>query len=87
MNNTCRPRPSSSLQIADLFVNKEELMPQRLDLRPYIESPGPDVRLTVRDRYAEFDRRGKDLARATTHANRHARRPARGDSCRAGIRR
>jgi hypothetical protein len=52
-----------------LFDNKAELMPLWLRLRRDVESLGPDVRLRVRDGYAEFDRVGEEFAIAepTSH--------------------
>jgi hypothetical protein len=47
--------------IYELFANKEELLPLWLRLRSHVESFGPDVRLTLRERYAEFDRGGREF--------------------------
>jgi hypothetical protein len=53
----------------ELFVNKEELLPLWLRLRPAIEALGGDVRIEPRERYAEFDRRGSEFAIAEPTAD------------------
>jgi uncharacterized protein DUF5655 len=55
--------------IYELFVNKEELLPLWLRLRPAVEALGDDVRARVRERYVEFDRGGQEFAIAepTSH--------------------
>jgi uncharacterized protein DUF5655 len=62
---------ATDLEVAlyELFVNKEELLPLWLRLRPAIEELGDDVRVEARERYAEFDRRGSEfvLAEPTAH--------------------
>jgi hypothetical protein len=55
--------------IYELFVNKEELLPLWLRLRSHIESFGPDVRVTPRERYIEFDRGGREFAIAEPTAD------------------
>jgi hypothetical protein len=57
------------LGLYELFVGKEELLPLWLRLYPEIESFGGDVRVSVRDRYAELDRVGAlfVLAEPTAH--------------------
>jgi hypothetical protein len=54
----------------ELFVNKEELLPLWLRLRPAIEELGDDVRVEPRERYAEFDRLGSEFAIAEPTAHR-----------------
>jgi uncharacterized protein DUF5655 len=53
----------------ELFVNKEELLPLWLRLRPAIEELGDDVRVEPRERYAEFDRRGSEFVIAEPTAD------------------
>jgi hypothetical protein len=55
--------------IYELFVNKEELLPLWLRLRPAIEGLGDDVRLEVRERYVQFDRGGREFAIAEPTAH------------------
>jgi hypothetical protein len=64
---------SSDLDLAlfELFAGKEELMPVWLVLRSEIESLGEDVRLSVRERYAEFDRRGSLFVLAEPTSDHH----------------
>jgi hypothetical protein len=52
-----------------LFVNREELLPLWLRLRPAIEELGEDIRVEPRERYAEFARRGSEfvIAAPTAH--------------------
>jgi hypothetical protein len=50
------------LEIYELFVGKEELLPLWLRLRAAIEGLGDDVRLRRRDRYVEVDRGGQEFA-------------------------
>jgi hypothetical protein len=47
--------------IYELFVNRGELLPLWLRLRSHVESFGPDVRVTPRERYVEFDRQGLEF--------------------------
>jgi hypothetical protein len=47
------------LQLYELFLGKEELLPLWFLLREHIETFGPDIRVGVRDRYAELDRAGE----------------------------
>jgi hypothetical protein len=58
--------PSS---VYELFVKKEELLPLWFRLRDHVQGFGPDVRITPREQYAEFDRRGSEFAIAepTSH--------------------
>jgi uncharacterized protein DUF5655 len=55
--------------LLELFVNKEELLPLWLKLRPAVEALGRDVRMQPRERYAEFDRGGEEflIAEPTSH--------------------
>ena len=57
------------LAVYELFANKEELLPLWLRLRAAIEALGPDVRIEIRERYAEFDRVGEEfvIAEPTSH--------------------
>jgi hypothetical protein len=55
--------------IYELFVDKEELLPLWLRLRPAIEGLGDDVRLEVRERYVQFDRGGREFAIAEPTAH------------------
>ena len=56
-------------RLVELFANKEELLPLWLWLRPAVEGFGPDVGVTPRERYAEFDRKGAEfvIAEPTAH--------------------
>jgi hypothetical protein len=56
--------------VYELFLSKEELLPFWLQLRPHVERFGPDVRLRVRDRFAEFDRGGSLFALVEPVAHR-----------------
>jgi hypothetical protein len=58
------------LALYELFLGKEELLPLWLRLRAHVESFGPDVKLTRRDRYAEFDRVGAVFAIVEPAAHR-----------------
>ena len=58
------------LAVSELFVSKEELLPFWLQLRPHVEEFGPDVRLRVRDPFAEFDRSGSLFALVEPKAHR-----------------
>jgi hypothetical protein len=49
------------MAIYELFTNKEELLPLWLRLREHVEAFGDDVRITPRERYVEFDRRGREF--------------------------
>lgn len=51
----------AELAIYALFDNKEELLPLWLRLRPHVEGFGTDIRVAPRERYAEFDRRGREF--------------------------
>jgi hypothetical protein len=57
------------VQLYELFTNKEELLPLWLWFRPAVEDLGPDIRVTPRERYAEFDRKGVEfvIAEPTSH--------------------
>jgi hypothetical protein len=55
--------------VAELFFNKEELMPLWLRLREHVAGFGGDVRLRVRERYVEFDRGGQEFAIAEPTAH------------------
>jgi hypothetical protein len=46
-------------QLYELFLSKEELLPLWFRLREHIETFGSDIRVGVRDRYAEVDRIGE----------------------------
>jgi len=61
------------LAVYELFANKAELLPLWLRLRAAIEALGPDVRIEIRERYAEFDRVGEEFVIAK--AGRPAARP------------
>jgi hypothetical protein len=60
--------PDLEVAIAELFFNKEELLPLWLRLRAHVEGFG-DVRIGARQRYAEFDRGSSEFAIAepTSH--------------------
>jgi hypothetical protein len=53
----------------ELFSGKEELLPLWLRVRSHVESLGPDVDVELRERYAEFDRRGAEFAIAEPTAD------------------
>jgi hypothetical protein len=55
--------------IYELFVNRGELLPLWLRLRSHVESFGPDVRVTPREHYAEFDRGGREFVIAEPTAD------------------
>jgi hypothetical protein len=57
------------LALYELFFNKEELLPLWFRLRSHVEAFGDDVRVTLHERYAEFDRRGAEfvIAEPTAH--------------------
>jgi hypothetical protein len=57
------------LTLYELFLNKEELLPLWFRLRSHIEAFADDVRVTSRERYAEFDRGGLEfvIAEPTAH--------------------
>jgi hypothetical protein len=57
------------VELYERFLGKEELLPLWLRLRPHVESFGEDVRVTVRERYAEFERGGLDFALAEPTAD------------------
>jgi hypothetical protein len=59
----------SELAIYELFLNKEELLPLWLRLRPHVESLGEDIDVEPRERYVEFDRRGQAFAIARPTAD------------------
>jgi hypothetical protein len=59
----------TELAIYELFFHKEELLPLWLRLRPAIEAFGDDVRVTPRERYVEFDRRGEEFVIAEPTAD------------------
>jgi hypothetical protein len=60
-------------RLYELFLAKEELLPLWLRLREHIESFGPDIRVRVRDRYAELDRAGEVfvIVEPTAHRRMH----------------
>ena len=58
------------LALYELFLGREELLPLWLRVRSHVESFGADVRLTRRDRYAEFDRIGAVFAIVEPTAHR-----------------
>jgi hypothetical protein len=57
------------MAVLELFFNKEELLPLWLRLRAAIEELGPDVRVEPRERWAEFDRGGREFAIAEPTAH------------------
>jgi hypothetical protein len=54
----------------ELFLNKEELLPLWMRLRDHVEGFGEDVRVVLRERYAELDRVGLEFALAEPTAHR-----------------
>jgi hypothetical protein len=58
------------LGLYELFLNKEELLPLWQRLRAAIEELGDDVRTEPRERYAEFERRGKEFVVVEPTAHR-----------------
>jgi hypothetical protein len=57
------------LAVYELFFDKEELLPLWIRLRSHVEAFGEDVRVRLRERYAEFDRGGAEfvIAEPTAH--------------------
>jgi hypothetical protein len=59
----------TELAIYELFLNKEELLPLWLRLRPHVESLGGDIDVEARERSVEFERRGREFAIAAPTAD------------------
>jgi hypothetical protein len=58
------------LELYELFLGKEELVPLWYRLRAHADTFGPDVRVEVREPYAELERVGSVFAIAEPTAHR-----------------
>jgi hypothetical protein len=58
----------TEIALYELFFNKEELLPLWFRLRAHVEGFG-DVRIELRERYAQFERGGSEFAIAEPTAH------------------